>query len=66
MMPSGSAMVVEKALMEGKCEVLRESFGEGGEERSERDGIGEKRVIAFDANDDDDDDDDLGLEAVVE
>lgn len=53
-------MVVEKALMEGKCEVLRVSFGEGGEERSERDGIGEKRVIAFD------DDDDLGLAAVVE
>ncbi len=35
---------------------------EGGEVRSERDEIGEKRVMAFD----DDDDDDVGLEAVVE
>lgn len=64
-MPPGSAIVVEEDLMEEKWEVLRGSFGEarkeGGEVRSERDGNGEKRVMAFD-----DDDDDLGLEAVVE
>jgi hypothetical protein len=64
-MPPGSAIVVEEDLMEEKWEILRGSFGEvrkeGGEVRSERDEIGEKRVMAFD-----DDDDDVGLEAVVE
>lgn len=46
-MPSGSVMIVEddedeEALMEGKCEVLRGSFGEV---RSGRDGTGDKKVM---------------------
>jgi hypothetical protein len=64
LMPSGSVMVVEddeeeEALMEGKCEVLRGSFGEVG---SGRDGIGDEKVMTAYGGADDD----LGLNVVDE
>jgi hypothetical protein len=64
LMPSGSAMVAEEdeeeeALMEGKCDALRGSFGEV---RGGRDGVGDEKVMKAYGGEDDD----LGLNVVDE